>query len=108
MLARGQDQESLMLDGLDYMVKSRGVEAPDGAGADKHDVDGPVRVRAGLQALESSHCCDGRRAPLLGSRSRSSSWAPCLGGTLEVPRSRSKFGFPVCFCPVDPSQHSTT
>ncbi len=51
------------MDGLDYMVKSRGVEAPDGAGADKDDVDGPVRVRAGLQALESSHCCDGVGLP---------------------------------------------
>ena len=59
MLAWVQDRDCLTLDGLNYMVKSRGVEASDGAGTDKHDVDGPVRVRAGLQALESSHCCDG-------------------------------------------------
>ncbi len=62
MLAWVRDQDKLILDGLNYMMKSRGVEAPDGAGADKRDVDGPGRVRAGLQALESSHCCDGRRA----------------------------------------------
>jgi len=49
-----------------YMMQPRGIEAPDGAGADEHDVDGPVGVGAGAQRLDPNHCA-GRGYPSLDS-----------------------------------------
>jgi hypothetical protein len=58
-----------------YMMQPRRVEAADGAGADKHGVDGPGRVGAGLQSLQASSssggghcwCWDGALTLCLGS-----------------------------------------